>query len=153
MLIKKFKDFQGNRIDNLVDYVSNHIAGIGNPKLIVGTDSQEYHGYITYATAICMYNVGNGAHIIYAREKVMEPKYDLTSRLWAEVERTIDIAHHLRENISDIDIDTHFDVNPSDEFKSNIVYKAATGYANGAGFNFTVKPDSYAATCAADRLC
>lgn len=153
MLIENFKDFDGRKIEDVANYVRSHINGIDECRILVGSDSQVYRTYTTYAVAICMYNVGNGAHIIYSREKDEGIEKDLASRLWGEVERTINVADYLRTRVIGVEIDTHFDVNPSDQFASNIIYKAAIGYANGAGFNFNVKPNSFAATCAADKLC
>lgn len=152
-MLDKFKNFNGERIDNLAAYVRDHVRGINEKRIFVGSDSQVYRDHTMYAVAVCMYNVGNGAHVVYAREKVFEQTLDLHTRLWKEVERTVEVADHLRNGVSDVEIDTHFDVNPDDQFASHIVYQAAIGYAKGAGFNFNVKPNSFAATCAADRLC
>lgn len=150
---KIFKNFDNDKIENVSDYVSGKLDEIDNCKVFVGTDSQVYGNYTSYAVAICMYNPGNGAHIIYSKEKDYKKKDRLVDRLWEEVVRTVEVANFLRENINDIDINTHFDVNPREEFRSNQIYKAAIGYANGANFDFEVKPESWAATCAADRIC
>lgn len=152
-MINKFRNFDGEEIEDLDKYVSNKVSEIDGCKVFVGTDSQVYRDYTSYAVAVCMYNPGYGAHIIYAKEKDYEKKDRLADRLWEEVVRTVEVADFLRENIQDLEINTHFDVNPKEKFKSHQVYKAAIGYANGANFDFETKPDSWAATCAADRMC
>lgn len=152
-MIEDFKHFDGSKIENVDEYVKSKIDEVDDCEVFVGTDSQVYRDYTAYAVAICMYNPGNGAHIIYSKEKVYEKKERLADRLWEEVIRTVKVADFLRENIKNIDINTHFDVNPDEEFRSNQVYKAAIGYATGANFDFEVKPESWAATCAADRIC
>lgn len=151
MLINKFRNFQGEKIDDVVGYVQDFIGTNPTCEIYVGADSQNYNTKTNYAVAICMYIRGRGAHIIYAKE-TLPVVPNLFNRLWGEVERTILIASELRKHIG-CPVDTHFDVNPNEIHRSNIVYRAAVGYAQGAGFPFKVKPYSFAASVAADKLC
>lgn len=148
-----FRDFYGTEIEDIVEYSKKYVASMPNQSLFVGCDSQVRGDVTVYATVICFYNEGKGAHVVYQKEKENRNTH-LFSRLWAEVERTINLAATLRDRLPrGIMIDTHFDINPNEQYRSNIVYRAAVGYAQGAGFMFKVKPQAWAATCAADRLC
>lgn len=153
--IDNFKKFNGKPVDDLSSYVKNKVEDFDNSnyKVVVGTDSQVYRDYTLYAVAVCLYDIGNGCHVIYSKEKVYNQKERISDRLWGEVVRTVDVADYLRCEIAKINIFTHFDVNNNSKFKSSQIYDAATGYAEGAGFEWRGKPESWAATCAADRLC
>lgn len=155
MIVDEFKKFNGKTVDDLSNYLRKKIKKLNDDsyKVVVGTDSQVYRDYTLYAVAVCLYDIGNGCHVVYSKEKVYDQKERLSDRLWGEVVRTVEVADYLRSEIAKIDVLTHFDVNNNSKFKSNQIYDAATGYAEGAGFEWKGKPESWAATCAADRLC
>lgn len=147
----QFKHYNGKVIEDFLSYSKSYIQSKSNIKTYVGTDSQVKGGNIIYVSCIAFHDVGNGAHIIYSKDKVKRRYVNLHDRLLKEVERTVFVANELRNvNINAI---THFDINPDDAHKSYIVYRAASGWATGAGFKFIAKPNSWAASCAADSLC
>ena len=47
----------------------------------------------------------------------------------------------------------HCDINPNKNFKSNIAYQAVNGWLSSSGFVTKMKPNAYAASCAADLIC
>jgi len=152
---KDFKKINGKEIKDIANYINSYIKNSSDKiKVVVGTDSQVYKNYTAYAIAVCLYHEGNGGHVLYSKEKIFDKEEVLSNRLWKEVKRTVGVADYIRNNISvKNEVETHFDINPNEQFDSNSIYKAATGFAVGAGFNFIVKPHSYAATCVADRFC
>jgi predicted RNase H-related nuclease YkuK (DUF458 family) len=61
----------------------------------VGCDSQNYKRHTVYATTVVFDIPGNGAHVIYRKEKV--PKInDLWTKLWGETERSVAWPPHSR---------------------------------------------------------
>ncbi len=155
MNVPEFKKFNGKPVGELSKYVRKKVFELDNEdyRVVVGTDSQVYKNHTLYAVAVCIYDIGSGCHVVYSKEKDYEKKERLSDRLWGEVVRTVEVADYLRDKIKKISVSTHFDVNEDENFKSNIIYDAATGYAEGAGFEWRGKPNSWAATCAADRFC
>ena len=149
---RTFQKLNGNEIADPVEYVKDHTGDSEEFKIYVGTDSQVYHDYTKFVTAICMYNGDRGAHVIYSPEKVYRNERELFDRLWEEAEATITVAGHLSAELGTSQVITHFDINPSDKYRSNVTHKAAVGLAESAGFQFDVKPCAWAASCAADRF-
>ena len=73
-------------------------------------------------------------------------------RILAEVQKSVELGLKLLELIPVLDIEIHLDI--SDSHKNNGTSKFAemlTGYTRGAGFNYKIKPDAYAATSVADK--
>jgi hypothetical protein len=151
MTDRKFVDFDRNNISDVAKYVKGYVSENEGCQVYVGGDSQVHRSFVRYVTAVCLYVPGSGAHLVY--ESVKKPlKADLFSRLWEEVVNVVDVAAYIRDNTG-LEVRTHFDINPDDSYGSHVVYRAAMGYAKGAGFPFKVKPEAWAATCAADHLC
>jgi predicted RNase H-related nuclease YkuK (DUF458 family) len=148
---RKFQDFDGNEIDDIVSYVKEYTSG-DDFEVFVGTDSQVYSDHTKYVTAVCMYNGDRGAHVVYSRDRIYRDERELFNRLWEEAEATINVAGELSEEIGIGNVVMHFDINPSEEYRSNIAHEAAVGLAKSSGFSFDVKPRAWAASCAADHL-
>jgi predicted RNase H-related nuclease YkuK (DUF458 family) len=149
---RTFQKFDGEKINNAVSYVKKYTQDSEEFEVVVGTDSQVYSGHTKFVTAICMYDGDCGAHVIYHSNNVHRDERELFNRLWEEAEATIEVAGHLSAELGTAHVVTHFDINPSEEYRSNVAHKAAVGMAESAGYAFNVKPEAWAATCAADHL-
>lgn len=147
---RSFQKFDGNQVGNPVEYVRDYIND--DSEVYVGTDSQVYADHTKFVTAICMYDGDRGAHVIYHSNKTYRDERELFNRLWEEAEVTMDVAGALSREIGISKVVMHFDINPSEEYRSNVAHEAAIGLAKSAGFSFDVKPEAWAATCAADHL-
>ena len=160
----KFKKVNGEKIDNLSEYVKNHLdSKSGEFQIYIGCDSLPPKGNVTsFITVVVLYDVGHGTHVICKKDKSDKIKamYD---RLWHEVELAVEVAQYLRDNaileyrtkagtVKSIDLQVHLDLNPDESFKSNNVYNAALGYVKSLGFEFIPKPTAFAATYMADNL-
>lgn len=169
-----FKKIDGIEIENVPEYIRSYFKARKNEnvydsfEIFIGTDSQRVRrGRLTlYASVICLYTVGRGAHIIFTRtkrndlaptikktrkEKGSDPA--LFQKLWWEVEYTLQIANYLKDNgiFTDCGIaQVHLDLSSSEKEGSNIVYKSAIGYVESQGFNPRYKPNAVAASYAAD---
>lgn len=155
----KFKKVDGTIIEDVAKYVNSYI--IMHPdnefKLFIGTDSQRVRkrGKVYYATVLCLYKVGKGAHVIFSKT-IRHDVRDIFQRLWWEVEYSMKLANLLRSSnilTNEHIMSIHLDLSPKIENESNSVYKAAIGYIKGMGFEYKAKPDSPASSYAADYFC
>ena len=77
---------------------------------------------------------------------------DRFTRLWNEVEYSLQIAAILSENgIKPNYID--LDLNPDPKYKSNQVLRAALGYVESMGYTPRCKPEAIVASYVADAIC
>ena len=118
----------------------------------VGCDSQNYKRNTIYVTTVVFRFPGNGAHVIYRKEKV--PKImDLWTKLWGETERSIALAslilHECNQRVEQIDLD--YNTDPS--YPSQKLISASSGYIASLGFKAKAKPNLLMAAWAADVLC
>ena len=115
----------------------------------IGTDSQPRGNNSLFVTAIC-FKDNNKIDYFWNKKLVKINGKDYNNRLPLEIYTSIEIALYISENISEPNISIHFDINSNPEFKSNVYYGMAKGMAEGCGFNYFVKPLSWAATSVAD---
>ena len=149
---RRFKIMGGRRSFDVCDYVRDmHLSG--HPFAVhVGCDSQNHKNHTVYVTTVVFRFPQAGAHVIYRKEKV--PKIlDMWTKLWGETERSVALAHLLREEagtqIAQIDLD--FNTDPA--HPSNKVLSASAGYIQSLGFQSGAKPGLLMAAWAADALC
>ena len=169
----RFQKVGGERIDDVARYIRDCIYNdklTNEFQIIVGCDSKSLGNNVArYVTVICIYRVGHGAHVIFARENKIHVYGDgitksdreramMKNRLWGEVYRAVDVTAYLDEhdilyldNVSKFDI--HLDLNKSEMYRSNMILEDAIGFVHANGYDCEVKPDSPAASFAADRCC
>jgi predicted RNase H-related nuclease YkuK (DUF458 family) len=134
------------------DYTNALISDNPNIELYIGTDSQNYSKHTIYVTTLVFRYNKQGAHVIYKKDRV--PKItDIWTRLWAELERSTNLALFLKNDcgIAVDQIDLDYNENP--RFASYKLYKAAVGYVESLGFRTKTKPNLLLATSAANVLC
>ncbi|HMU13071.1 MAG: hypothetical protein JST41_03270 [Bacteroidetes bacterium] len=136
---------------HLLDHVRELIAAQPDVEVLVGSDSQNRSGSTIYTTAVVLRYRRNGAHVLYCRED-RERVRDLWTRLWGEVERSLDVAQALVEGgvpVRSIDMD----LNSDPRFGSNKLHNAAVGHVRALGYVAHTKPEMLIATWAANVLC
>lgn len=147
-----FKTMNDHQPVELLSYVQEMIRQNPNVKVYVGTDSQNYHRTTVYVSTVVLRYINNGAHVLYQKEK-LDKISDRWTRLWEELQRSVDLAGYLRFeggiDIAQIDLD----FNSDPKFFSNKLLPAATGYAQSMGYETKSKPDILMATWAANVLC
>lgn len=81
------------------------------------------------------------------------PDYgQLKPRLLTEVQLAVDTTSEFLDIIGDRHIEVHLDINPNPKHKSNVAVKDALGWVKGSlGMDAKIKPNSFAASAAADR--
>lgn len=137
---------------HLVEHVQHALSLDPDIEVLVGSDSQNRSGHTIYTTTVVLRYKLNGAHVLYRREKHTRIK-DIWTRLWGEVERSLDVARSLREHggvhVSRIDMD----LNSDPRFGSHKLHTTAVGYVRAQGYEARTKPDMLIATWAANVLC
>lgn len=136
----------------LVEHIRMVLDTDPEVEVLVGTDSQNKGAHTIYATAVVLRFKGNGAQVVYTRKKVAKIT-DLWTRLWNEVENSLQLAHWLTGTaeiaVSRIDMD----LNEDPRFGSNRLHSAAVGYIRAHGYETRTKPGLMIASWAANVLC
>lgn len=149
-------------LHDLVSYTKRVLAEYANHevRIYVGCDSQNLRKrpWTCYVTAVAFHIgtsdngefYGNGVHIVYRPEKYKKIR-DTWSRLWKEIERSMEVAETLRDNgilVQRVDLD----LNQDEAYESNRLINAGEGLFKGLGYRVASKPDELIATNAADHL-
>jgi predicted RNase H-related nuclease YkuK (DUF458 family) len=123
-------------------------------KVCIGTDSQVKSRETEFATVIVLVRKGKGAFMYIHNERTKQ-KMPVKQRMLEEVSRSIDIAYRLCPLFIafNVDMEVHADINTNPQFKSNDALKEAMGYILGMGFAFKAKPEAFASSCCADKIC
>lgn len=135
-IFKKLRDDQV--IDNLIEHSKTIIKNHPDVQIYVGCDSQNQGAHTTYATAVVYRFPGKGATVVTTKEKVRRIE-DMWSKLWGELQRSIDVAGYLRFE-GNIPIEKiELDFNEGHTHESNKVFKAALGYVESLGYDVSYK--------------
>jgi predicted RNase H-related nuclease YkuK (DUF458 family) len=148
----KFKKLMDNNTIEIAEYVKQYILDhkFNNLRIYVGCDSHNKGEFTTYVTTLVIHIGDTGCHVLFNKEKVKRIN-DLWTRLWKEVEFSVELAMYLRENginIHNIDLD----LNDDEAYASNKLVAAAKGYVQSLGIKPRIKPDLLPAVHAADNL-
>lgn len=130
-------------------------------KVYLGADSQRIkRKKVKFATVIIIHyidenGIGKGAKIFtdVTYEKIEDAKLSRPfMRMMTEVNKLTEVYQLLEEVLIDRDFEIHLDISEQKEHGSNV----ACGYAKGMiygtiGVEPVMKPNAFAASCAADR--
>lgn len=149
----KFKRLTDSAQINLAEYLKKYINEVGpeNVRLYIGCDSQNKRTWTSYATTVVIHVGNTGCHVLYQRERVSPRINDFWTRLWKEVERSVEVALYLQEHGIDVD-NIDLDLNADPNMKSHKLVAAARGYVESLGIKANIKPDILPAICAADNI-
>jgi len=149
---RKFKSLTTKKEVDLISYLQQQFIDHEDIKIYVGTDSQSRGASTLYAVVIVLHYGNHGAHVLYSKE-LTKRVYDSFSRLWKEVEISIEISEYLRNSGIQKPEFIDIDFNPDPKYKSNAVLRASLGYIESMGYKPRFKPDGFAATYCADKIC
>lgn len=149
MIFKRLTDKQSF---DLIPYLKNYIQQKNNlgVKIHVGCDSQIKSGKTTYVSTIVLHVGYTGCHILYKKE-IVPKKLDLWSKLWGEVERSVELTRFLIDHQIEIE-SINLDLNDKPIHASNKLVSSALGFAMSTGVNVRIKPELLPAISAADNL-
>ncbi|TXF88959.1 hypothetical protein FUA23_12750 [Neolewinella aurantiaca] len=123
-------------------------------KVCIGTDSQVRGKTTEFATVIVFLREKKGGFMFIANYKT-EQKMSIRERMILEVGRSVEIAYALCNLLDEhgVELEVHADINTDPSFESNVALKEAMGYILGMGFVFKAKPDAFASSACADKVC
>lgn len=157
--MRKWRKFNGDVIERpIMDEVEAAIVReteAGHKlKACIGTDSQVYGNKIEYATVIVFVRERSGAFMFINNHKTYG-EISIKERMLNETAHSIEVAYELCDlfDLYDVELEVHADINTSPNFKSNKALSEAMGYILSMGFAFKAKPDAYAATYCANKVC
>lgn len=145
----KWKTLSGDKITDIKEFVEQCVRDNGGSKIIhIGTDSLQTGRYTQFVTVLVILTPMKGGRVAYTRDVVPRIQ-SLRERLTKEVWRSIGLAMDLPATL---DLTVHIDANPSEKHMSSKYLQELVGMVVGQGFKALWKPDSWAATHAADHV-
>ncbi len=147
-------EFLSTPIQQAVEDIIISERASGHDLLVcIGTDSQCYNKTMQIATAIVFRRLGKGAFMLVSKD-IVDNRYNIKERMLIEVARSIEVAYPLCDLFTsyDVPMEIHVDINSSPVYKSNVAMKEALGYIMGMGFDYKLKPDSFASSSAANLV-
>lgn len=149
---RKFQRLADGKEIDLIPYVKEKLKEADNIRLYVGSDSQNVGNKTVYGMVIVFHFGNNGGHVIYSKRTVDKIR-DRFTRLWGEVQDSVDLAQYLESNGIQKPAFVDIDFNPDPKYKSNDVLRSALGYVESMGFTPRCKPYAISATYVADKIC
>jgi predicted RNase H-related nuclease YkuK (DUF458 family) len=153
----------GKKFNNDVEVTRDKILNASDEsKIYFGVDSERTNvdgvWYVDYLICVILHEDGcHGASVIYGtveRERDFDKKLSQPrNRLFTEVLKIAEVYMKLQDSFGVKDVELHLDLNPNELFGSSCVINEAIGYIKSlCGLTPKVKPESFAASIAADRL-
>ncbi len=116
----------------------------------VGTDSLQTGRFTQFVTVVVILTPRKGGRVAYRREIV--PRItSLRERLLKEVWRSVDLGLQFSPIVKG-DLTVHIDANSVVAHKSSAYVQELVGLVMGQGFKALIKPESWAASHAADHV-
>jgi predicted RNase H-related nuclease YkuK (DUF458 family) len=136
------------RIADIVEFVAE--ASRAGQAVHVGTDSLQSGRVTQFVTVVVILTPGKGGRVAYRREVV--PRItSLRERLLKEVWKSVDLGLQFSPIVKG-DLTVHIDANPVVAHKSSLYVQELVGLVVGQGFKALIKPESWAASHAADHV-
>jgi predicted RNase H-related nuclease YkuK (DUF458 family) len=144
----QWKTLKGEVIADVLAFVRDNAQE--GQSVHVGTDSLQLARVTRFVTVVAILNPGRGGRAAYTRETC--PRItSLRQRLMREVWLSVDLGLKLHPVVPG-DLTVHIDANPVVTHRSSAYVQELVGLVVSQGFRAQVKPGSWAATHAADRL-
>jgi predicted RNase H-related nuclease YkuK (DUF458 family) len=116
----------------------------------VGTDSLQTGRFTQFVTVVVVLTPMKGGRVAYRREIV--PRItSLRERLLTEVWKSVDLGLQFTPIVPG-ELTVHIDANPVVAHKSSRYVQELVGLVVGQGFKALIKPESWAASHAADHV-
>ena len=140
--------------EELFKVISEYVADDMDYLITVGTDSQSY-SRTKVVTVIAIHRVGKGGIFFHSTE-YMPHMENVRLKVYNETYRSIELTKRLTAYLYDkgldFDIVIHVDIGRSKRGKTAELIHEIMGWVTAEGFKAEHKPDSYTASCIADRL-
>lgn len=140
--------------EQVFNKIAEAVASGEQFEITIGTDSQTY-SKSKIITVIAVHRVGKGGFFFWNTEYV-PPMRSPRLKLYHETYKSLELAKMFSEFLVewdlDVDLAIHVDMGKSKKGKTAELIAEISGWVMAEGFVCHHKPDSYAASCIADRL-
>jgi len=123
-------------------------------KVCIGTDSQVTNGAIEFASVIVFLREQRGA-FMFIHNDTSYKDMTIRERMIVEVSKSVEVSYNLCDLLDqyDVELEVHADINTDPKFPSNQALNEAMGYIISMGFQFKAKPEAFASTNCANKMC
>jgi predicted RNase H-related nuclease YkuK (DUF458 family) len=135
------------KIPDIVQFVRDNTQD--GQAVHIGTDSQQTGRLTQFVTVVVILTPRKGGRVAYRREAVPRIR-SLRERLLTEVWKSVDLGLRLSPIVPGA-LTVHIDANPVVSHKSSAYVQELVGLVVGQGFRALIKPESWAASHAADH--
>jgi predicted RNase H-related nuclease YkuK (DUF458 family) len=137
-----------HKIPDILGFVRD--ASRNGQSVHVGTDSLQARRRTEFVTVVVILTPGKGGRVAYRRLAV--PRIvSLRERLLKEVWESVDLGLQFSPIVGG-ELTVHIDANPVVAHKSSAYVQELVGLVVGQGFKALIKPESWAASHAADHI-
>ena len=136
------------KIPDIVEFVAE--ASRAGQAVHLGTDSLQSGRFTQFVTVVVILTPGKGGRVAYRRE-IVRRITSLRERLLKEVWQSMDLGLQFSPIVKG-DLTVHIDANPVVAHKSSQYVQELVGLVVGQGFKALIKPESWAASHAADHV-
>lgn len=148
--------YTGNGHPTTIDSIHNTIKQYSkkNGKVYIGSDSFIYKKFCVLSSVICLYNEEerSGGIYFYSKENLLKRDFPtLTQRLIHEATNSIELGMEISEQIPEVKLELHLDVNSDKKAASSKLADSLSGYVKASGFECKIKPEAWAASTIADK--
>ena len=146
--VTMWKTLNEVKITDILQFVRD--ASRDGQAVHIGTDSLQSGRVTQFVTVVVILTPRKGGRVAYRRETV--PRItSLRERLLKEVWRSVDLGLQFSPIVRG-DLTVHIDANPVVAHKSSQHVQELVGLVVGQGFKALIKPESWAASHAADHV-
>jgi predicted RNase H-related nuclease YkuK (DUF458 family) len=143
-----WRTLTGRAIGDVVEFVREQARD--GQVVHLGTDSLQRARHTRFVTVVAILTPGRGGRAIWTRATC--PRIaSLRERLLREVWLSVELGLRLSPVVPGA-LHVHIDANPVERHKSSAYVQDLVGLVVSQGFRAVIKPDSWAASRAADRL-
>lgn len=143
-----WKTLGETKIADILQFVAE--ASKDGQAVHIGTDSQQAGRLTQFVTVVVILTPRKGGRVAYRRE-VVPRLTSLRERLLKEVWKSVDLGLQFTSIVNG-DLTVHIDANPVVKHKSSAYVQELVGLVVGQGFKALIKPESWAASHAADHV-
>jgi predicted RNase H-related nuclease YkuK (DUF458 family) len=143
-----WRTLTGTPIGSVVDFVRDHARD--GQIVHLGTDSLQLARHTRFVTVVAILTPGRGGRAIWTRAQCPRIR-SLRERLLREVWLSVELGLRLSPVVPG-PLHVHIDANPVARHRSSAYVQELVGLVVSQGFRAVIKPESWAASRAADRL-
>jgi predicted RNase H-related nuclease YkuK (DUF458 family) len=136
------------KIPDIVQFVQD--ASRDGQSVHVGSDSRQTGRVTQFVTVVVVLTPHKGGRVAY-RRKVVSRIQSLRERLLKEVWLSVELGLQFAPRIEG-ELAVHIDANPVVKHRSSAYVQELVGLVVGQGFRALIKPESWAASHAADHV-